>query len=102
MALTLPPIPQAPISEHPSWRNWFQLLSKNFSTSTTTSQGTPVLTPDQVLDLTDGGDSTLHFHSSDRNRANHFGTQTASTISDFNQAALIATATYNVLTWISL
>jgi len=35
-------------------------------------------------DLTDTGDSTLHFHSSDRSRSNHSGTQTASTISDFN------------------
>jgi hypothetical protein len=37
-----------------------------------------------ATDLTDGGDSTLHFHSADRNRANHTGTQTASTISDFD------------------
>lgn len=35
-----------------------------------------------ATDLTDGGDSTLHFHSSDRSRANHTGTQTMSTISD--------------------
>lgn len=33
--------------------------------------------------LDDGVDSTLHFHASDRNRANHTGTQTASTISNF-------------------
>ncbi len=39
-----------------------------------------------ATDLTDGGDTTLHFHSSDRNRANHTGTQTASTISDFQTA----------------
>ena len=39
-----------------------------------------------ATDLTDGGDSTLHFHSSDRDRANHTGTQTASTISDFDTA----------------
>jgi len=36
-----------------------------------------------ATDLTDAGDSTLHYHSADRNRANHTGTQTASTISDF-------------------
>lgn len=40
-----------------------------------------------ATDLTDGGDSTLHFHSSDRNRTNHTGTQLASTISDFSTAA---------------
>lgn len=33
-------------------------------------------------DLTDGGDSTLHIHSADRARANHTGTQTISTLSD--------------------
>lgn len=37
--------------------------------------------------LDDGVNSTLHFHDSDRSRANHTGTQTASTISDFNEAA---------------
>ena len=34
-------------------------------------------------DLTDSGDSTLHYHASDRARANHTGTQLVSTISDF-------------------
>ncbi len=33
--------------------------------------------------LDDGVNSTLHFHDSDRARANHTGTQTRSTISDF-------------------
>jgi microcystin-dependent protein len=37
-----------------------------------------------ATDLTDAGDSTLHYHATDRNRANHTGTQTASTISDFD------------------
>lgn len=35
-------------------------------------------------DLTDAGDSSLHYHSADRNRANHTGTQTISTLSDLN------------------
>ncbi|MFZ1301127.1 MAG: hypothetical protein WAQ27_00910 [Candidatus Microsaccharimonas sp.] len=39
-----------------------------------------------ATDLTDGGSSTLHYHTSDRDRANHTGTQTASTISDFYTA----------------
>ena len=34
--------------------------------------------------LTGSADSNLHYHSSDRARANHTGTQTASTISDFD------------------
>jgi len=37
-----------------------------------------------ATDLTDSGDSSLHYHSTDRARANHTGTQTASTISDFD------------------
>lgn len=36
-----------------------------------------------ATDLTDGGSSTLHYHTSDRDRSNHTGTQLASTISDF-------------------
>jgi len=34
--------------------------------------------------LTTGFDTTLHYHNADRNRVNHTGTQTASTISDFD------------------
>lgn len=36
--------------------------------------------------LDDGVNSTLHFHNTDRDRANHTGTQTASTISDLNES----------------
>ena len=42
------------------------------------------LTSVQHTDLTDGNNSDLHYHDSDRDRANHTGTQTASTISDFD------------------
>jgi len=42
------------------------------------------LTSTQATDLTDSGDSTLHYHSADRDRANHTGTQAAATISDFD------------------
>lgn len=37
-------------------------------------------------DLTDGGDSSLHYHSADRNRANHSGTQAISTVSGLQDA----------------
>lgn len=37
--------------------------------------------------LDDGLNTTLHFHDSDRARANHTGTQLAATISDFSSAA---------------
>lgn len=45
-----------------------------------------------ATDLTDGGDSTLHYHATDRSRANHTGTQTASTISDFSTAVAATSA----------
>ena len=41
-----------------------------------------------ATDLTDAWDSTLHYHASDRDRANHTWTQTASTISDFDSATV--------------
>lgn len=37
-----------------------------------------------ATDLTDAGESSLHYHDSDRARTNHTGTQTAATISDFD------------------
>ena len=37
-----------------------------------------------ATDLTDTGESNLHYHDTDRARANHTGTQAASTISDFD------------------
>lgn len=48
--------------------------------------------------LTNGGNSTLHYHESDRDRANHTGTQLLSTISDAGTAASrnVGTATGNV------
>lgn len=45
------------------------------------------LTAGEETDLTDGGDSALHYHSTDRARANATGTQLASTISDFTEAS---------------
>lgn len=50
------------------------------------------LTQAEYTDLTDAGDSTLHYHASDRDRANHTGTQLSSTISDFTEAAQDAAA----------
>lgn len=40
------------------------------------------LTAANHTDLTDAGDTTLHYHAADRARANHSGTQALSTISD--------------------
>ena len=41
---------------------------------------TRLTTAGNMTDLTDGGDSTLHYHATDRARANHTGTQAFSTI----------------------
>jgi len=45
------------------------------------------LTAAQTTALTGSGDNTIHYHSSDRDRANHTGTQLLSTISDAGTAA---------------
>lgn len=42
------------------------------------------LSENELTSLTSGGNSTQHYHAVDRDRANHTGTQTASTISDFD------------------
>ena len=39
-----------------------------------------------ATDLTDGGDTTLHYHASDRDRTNHTGTQAISTVSGLQTA----------------
>lgn len=41
------------------------------------------LTKNQVTDLTDFGDSQLHYHALDRDRSNHTGTQPSTSIVDF-------------------
>ncbi len=53
-------------------------------------------------DLTNGGDSSLHYHSADRARANHTGTQLAATISDFAAAVAAASTKYGTFTNASL
>lgn len=57
-----------------------------------------------ATNLTSGANTTLHYHTSDRNRANHTGTQTSSTISDFATTVRntvltgLSTATNTVIT----
>jgi hypothetical protein len=51
------------------------------------------LTAAQVALLTGGNDTILHFHSDDRKRSNHTGTQPASTISDLDAVILRSVAT---------
>ena len=49
--------------------------------------GSHHLSATEHTDLTDAGDSALHFHSTDRDRANHTGTQLLATISDAGNSA---------------
>jgi hypothetical protein len=53
------------------------------------------LTAANHTDLTDGANSALHYHDTDRARVNHTGTQLASTISDFD-AQVATTAALKV------
>lgn len=74
--------------------NFFHLSSLNLTALTTrnhndlqniaggASNDYSHLTAAQNTSLTGSADTTLHFHSSDRARSNHTGTQTVSTISD--------------------
>lgn len=62
-------------------------LSPTINVGFTIGSGLEVNVSDELKvidDLLDGGPSTLHYHESDRDRVNHTGTQTASTISDFD------------------
>jgi hypothetical protein len=45
------------------------------------------LTDGEASELVGGGNTTLHYHSADRARSNHTGTQSKSTISDFSHAS---------------
>lgn len=60
------------------------------------------LTTVEREDLTDGGDSTIHYHASDRARANHTGTQPRSTISDFAHASTHLPGGADALPWTSI
>lgn len=99
MAFNLPPPPVSNNPSDPSFRDWFYKLQKylgdlviafvdlDFTGSNITSIETrnhedlqnlntanyTHLTATQATDLTDGGDSTLHFHASDRALANATG-----------------------------
>lgn len=122
MAGLLPPTPVGVPPGHSFWNDWYEKLrylvnnttvvfsDLNFTGSNLTSiatrnhndlqniQGGAAndwyhLTNAQATDLTDGNDSTAHFHSADRARANHTGTQTTSTISDISSGTYTPTIT---------
>lgn len=100
MAFNLPPPPTSNDPKDPAFRDWFYKLQRAFSSlgsilftnlDFTGSNITSILTRNhedlqnlntanyshltsaQLTDLTDSGDTTLHFHSSDRDLANATG-----------------------------
>lgn len=82
MADKLAPPPDVSSDRFPDWLFKLRKLVNDLSVPETVS--TSNLSDAQAALLKGGGDTSLHFHSSDRNRANHTGTQTASTISDLD------------------
>ena len=50
------------------------------------------LTNTQITDFTDGDNSSLHYHATDRARSGHTGTQVVATISDFDTKAVTKTS----------
>lgn len=113
--MTTPNLPQPPSVREARFDDWlFRLWEYVKGLDSTTSTGTVTSTPTahsslsglntseythlsgiNAGDLTDGGDSSLHFHSADRDRANHTGTQPAASISDFTSAVQAANTQEN-------
>ena len=54
--------------------------------------GKSLVSDTTIADLTDTTDTSLHYHSSDRNRSNHTGTQSASTITQDASNRLVTDA----------
>lgn len=90
------PLTPPPELDDPRFKGWlwrFWALVKEIQDRPQATQTTERLTAAQAFDLTSGGNSSLHYHASDRARSNHTGTQLASTISDFSTAVSAVTVT---------
>jgi hypothetical protein len=61
--------------------------TERYHVSATQATAIAAFNATQWTDLTDSGESTLHYHAADRARANHTGTQLLATISDAGTAA---------------
>lgn len=101
----MPSFQPPPSTGNDGYDRWLRLFvnavfNTTSSTAATTADHTSLqnlnsasythLTASQSQGLTSNADTVLHFHSSDRDRANHTGTQTSSTISDFASAVQAA------------
>ena len=60
--------------------NLTDIVTRNHSDLQNIQGGTHHLSSTDYTDLTDGGNTSLHYHSADRDRANHTGTQAHTTI----------------------
>ena len=65
---------------------FFTTTEKNKLTSIEENAEVNNISDTNATDLTDGGDTTLHYHASDRDRTNHTGTQAISTVSGLQTA----------------
>lgn len=83
MVFKLPPPPPSNDIKGSAWQDWFYKITKALGSvlhnDLTDLQGGTAgqyyhLTAAQLTDLTDAGDSILHFHASDRDSANFTGT----------------------------
>ena len=90
MSNPLPPMPRDPIGENHKWREWFNVVRNSIvgvagsvpithNSLSSTQGGTSTeryhLTLDQHTNLTDAGDTTLHYHATDRDSDNFTGTE---------------------------
>lgn len=84
-----------PLTGNADFDRWMRLFYKQSGAGGSTdhallsnlnSSGYSHPTGAQLGQLIGGTDTTLHFHAADRDRANHTGTQTSATISDFTTA----------------
>lgn len=91
--MPIPKLSFPPELNDPGFKGWLNrfyslVISLRDAPASSGGTGTSLLTAEQAADLTDGGDSVLHYHADDRDRQNHTGTQTADTISDLEATVL--------------
>ncbi len=104
--MPLPRLSGPPPKDSPLFDGWVTALYQRLL-ALESPAAAGILTSAQATDLTDSGDSSLHYHAADRARVNHTGTQTSSTISDltaFVQALVGGSsnhATLNNIAWTS-
>ena len=64
----------------------------------TNAQVSALFSSTDKTDLTDGGNSALHYHSTDRDRANHTGTQSNTTITGLGTSSTVSGLSVTITT----